>query len=694
MAKNLVIVESPTKAKTIKRMLGRNYKVVATVGHVRDLPKSKLGVDIENNFEPKYINIRGKGPVIKDLKKEAKAADNVLLATDNDREGEAISWHLAYILGLDEDEKNRVSFNEITKDAVKSAIKKPRSIDKNLVDSQQGRRILDRLVGYQISPILWKKVKGGLSAGRVQSAVVNLICEREEEIENFVPEEYWSIDAELKAKGGEFTASYYGILKDGKEEKIEINSEDEVNEIKKLIDEENFHVSNVKLGKRTRNPRPPYTTSTMQQEASRYINFPGRKTMSIAQQLYEGISLEKGGPTGLITYMRTDSTNVSESARKAAYSYITDQYGKEYANTFRKYKSGKGAQEAHECIRPTDVFNTPKKIKDYLSRDQYKLYKLIWERFISSMMASAKYDTVNASILSNDQVFRANGSHLTFDGFLKLKRKSDQEDSSKELPKLEKDEKLELLDLIEEQHFTNPPPRFTEATLIKTLEELGIGRPSTYAPTITTITKRNYVEEEDKKFHPTELGFTVNYLLNEYFPQITDKDFTAKMEEELDKISVGEENWKEVISEFYEDFGKRLKYAEEEMEEVEIKPEETDEICEKCGRNMVIKMGKYGKFLACPGFPECRNTKPLLEKIGIPCPKCEEGEIIKRRSKKGRVFYGCSTFPDCDFVSWGKPIEKKCPECGSLLSEPTTKRGKYYKCTNQECSYRELIEDK
>lgn len=692
MAKNLVIVESPTKAKTIKKMLGRNYKVVATKGHVRDLPKSKLGVDIENDFEPRYITIRGKGPVVQDLKKEAKKADNIYLATDNDREGEAISWHVAHILGLDEDGENRISFNEITKDAVKNSLKAPRNINKDLVDSQQGRRILDRLVGYQISPILWKKVKGGLSAGRVQSAVVNIICEREEEIENFVPEEYWTIDAKLETNGEKFTANYYGELIEEKEEKVEIKSEDEVKEIVGKLDKDNFHVSDVKYGTRTRNPKAPYTTSTMQQEASRYINFAGRKTMSIAQQLYEGISLGKGGPTGLITYMRTDSTNVSETARKAAYAYISEEFGKDYANTFRKYKSGKGAQEAHECIRPTDVFNTPKKIKEYLSRDQYKLYKMIWERFVRSMMASAKYDTVNASILSNDQVFRANGSHLVFDGFLKLKGKTVNNDNKNELPKLEKDEKLKLLDILEEQHFTNPPPRYTEASLIKTLEELGIGRPSTYAPTISTIRRRNYVEVEDKKFHPTELGFTVNYLLNEYFPQITDKDFTAKLEDELDKISVGEEQWREVIGEFYEDFEKRLDYAEEEMEEVEIKPEVTDVICEKCGRNMVIKMGKYGKFLACPGFPECRNTKPLLEKIGVPCPKCDDGEIIKRRSKKGRIFYGCSNYPDCDFVSWGKPIEKECPVCGSLLTEPTTKRGKYYKCSNQDCSYKEPIE--
>lgn len=691
MAKNLVIVESPTKAKTIKKMLGRNYKVVATVGHIRDLPKSTLGVDIENNFEPKYINIRGKGPVIKDLKKEAKGSDKILLATDNDREGEAISWHLAYILGLDEDAANRVSFNEITKEAVKEAIKTPRKIDKDLVDAQQGRRILDRLVGYQISPILWKKVKGGLSAGRVQSAVVKIICDREEEIENFIPEEYWSLDAMLKSAGGEFKSSYYGVVENGKETKVELKKKEEVEKVISSLDKKNFKVADVKLGTRTRNPRPPFTTSTLQQEASRYINFAGRKTMMVAQQLYEGIAIGEGGVTGLITYMRTDSTNISETAKSQAYGYIVEKYGKEYANTFRKYKSGAGAQEAHECIRPTNVFDTPLKIKEFLTNDQYKLYKLIWERFLSSLMESAKYDTVSASIHSNEQVFRASGSHLTFDGFLILKRKADEDKEENMLPKLEKGEILELLKLIDEQHFTNPPPRYTEASLIKTLEELGIGRPSTYAPTIYTITRRNYVEVEDKKFVPTELGLTVNYLLNEYFPMITDKEFTARMEQELDKISIGEENWKEVINEFYEDFEKKLKFAEDEMEEIEIEPEVTDEICEKCGANMVIKMGRFGKFLACPNFPDCRNTMPLLEKIGIKCPDCDDGEIIKRRSKKGRVFYGCSNYPKCEFVSWGKPIEKKCPVCGSLLTEPTTARGKNYKCSNKECSYVEPI---
>ncbi|MDO5028044.1 MAG: type I DNA topoisomerase [Bacillota bacterium] len=694
MAQNLIIVESPTKAKTIGKMLGKSYKVVASVGHVRDLPKSTLGVDIENDFEPKYINIRGKGPLIKDLKKEAKAAKNVYLATDNDREGEAISWHLAYILGLDPAGKNRISFNEITKDAVKSSLKAPRTIDQDLVDAQQGRRILDRLVGYKISPILWKKVKSGLSAGRVQSAVVKIISDREEEIENFIPEEYWSLDANLKAKAGKFKAAFYGKLAAGKEEKVELKSQADVEAVKKALDQNNFLVKEVKLGERTRAPRPPYTTSTLQQEASRYINFPGRKTMQVAQQLYEGINLGSKGTTGLITYMRTDSVNISDQARAQARTYILDNYGKDYDSSFRKFKSKAGAQEAHECIRPTDVFLAPLAIKEFLTNDQYKLYKLIWERFMASLMAAAKFDTINASIYSNDQIFKATGSNLAFDGFLLLKNKADQDEKENKLPKLVEGEKLKLEDLQADKHFTKAPPRYTEASLIKTLEELGIGRPSTYAPTISTITKRNYVELEDKKFVPTELGLTVNSQLTEYFPMITDKDFTAKMEDELDKISVGQEEWKEVIRDFYKEFQEKLAYAEKEMEKVELKPEVTDEICDKCGANMVIKMGRFGKFLACPNFPECRNTKPLLEKIGLKCPKCKDGEIIKKRSKKGRVFYGCSSYPDCDFVSWGKPIDKKCPVCGSLLTEPTTKRGKNYTCSNPECSYKEAIKSK
>lgn len=694
MAKNLVIVESPTKAKTIKKMLGNNYKVMASVGHIRDLPKSTLGVDVENNFEPRYINIRGKGDLIKELKKEANAADNVLLATDNDREGEAISWHLAYILGLDPKSKHRISFNEITKDAVKNSIKSPRPIDINLVDAQQGRRVLDRLVGYKISPLLWKKIKGGLSAGRVQSVVVKLVCDREEEIENFIPKEYWTLEANLKGKNGAFLAKYYGELENSKEKKRELNSKEDVEDVKGKIDKNNFIVKGVKTGTKTRKPKPPFITSTLQQEASRYLNFQSKKTMRVAQELYEGINIGAGGTTGLITYMRTDSVNISEEAKKQAYVYISENYGKEYAYTKHVYAKKKNAQEAHECIRPTSVFHTPDSIKGHLSNDQYKLYKLIWEKFLSALMASAKYSTISASIYSNDQVFKASGSHLIFDGFLKLKRKGDVEEDEANLPELSENEKVKLTKLNEEQHFTQPPARYTEASLIKALEDLGVGRPSTYAPTISTILQRNYVELSEKKFYPTELGFMVTNLLTEYFPMITDKEFTAELEDELDKISTGEEEWKKVVGDFYGGLADRLKVAEEEVEKIEIKPEETDIKCEKCGRNMVIKMGRFGKFLACPGFPECRNAQPLVEKIGVKCPKCDDGDIIVKRTKKGRVFYGCSNYPKCDFVSWGKPVNKMCPVCGSIMTEPTTKRGKHLKCSNQECKHTEEIENK
>ena len=686
MAKNLVIVESPTKARTIKRFLGKDYQVLASVGHVRDLPKSRLGVDIENNLEPEYINIRGKAPVINEIKDAAKKADNVFLATDNDREGEAISWHLAYLLEMEEGSKNRVSFNEVTKNAVLESLKSPRSIDQDLVDAQQGRRVLDRLVGYKISPILWKKVRGGLSAGRVQSAVVKLIVQREDEINAFIPEEYWSLKASLKAEDGEFEAEYYGSLEDGKEEKKDLPNEEAVQNVISKLDKDKFEVSDITKGKRTRNPRPPYTTSTMQQEASRYLGFTGRKTMTISQQLYEGINVGTG-TTGLITYMRTDSTNVSEEARKAAYSYIADQYGKEYANTFRKYGSKKGAQEAHECIRPTDIFLTPNKIEQYLDKDQFRLYKLIWQRFMASMMAGAKYDTIRASINSNDEIFRSSGSILKFPGFLALKRKEDQDNPENILPALKEGELLKLLELIDEQHFTRPPARYSEATLIKELEELGIGRPSTYAPTIATILTRNYVEMEDRRFKPTELGETVNELLVEYFPSVTDEEFTAVLEENLDKIAEGKEPWKKVVGDFYKGFEKNLKTAEEEMEEVEIEDEVTDEICEKCGKNMVIKHGRYGKFLACPGYPECKNTKALLDKVGVDCIKCEGGEIIRRRSKRGRVFYGCTNYPDCDFVSWGEPVDIKCEECGALMTIPNRKDKSNLICSNQECKH-------
>ncbi len=693
MAKNLVVVESPTKAKTIKKMLGSNYKVIATVGHIRDLPKSTLGIDIENYYEPKYINIRGKGDVIKELKKEAKKADNVYLATDPDREGEAIAWHLAYLFGLDENDKNRVVFNEITKNAVKKSIKEPRAIDLDLVDAQQGRRVVDRLMGYSISPLLWKKIKSGLSAGRVQSAVVKLICDREEEIENFIPEEYWSVDADLKSGRKTFNAKYYGVLEGKKEKKVELKSAEEADAVEAALDTKNFKVENLKEGSRTRKPKAPFTTSTLQQEASRYLNYQSRKTMQIAQQLYEGISIGKGGTVGLITYMRTDSTRVSDEAKGQAGAFIESKYGKEYVQLNHVYGNKKSSQDAHECIRPTDVFNTPESIREFLTNDQYKLYKLIWEKFLTSLMSSAKYKTMTVSIYSNDQVFKSTGSVILFDGFLVLKRKGDEQEGEQDLPVLEVGEVLKFVKLNKDQHFTQPPARFTEASLIKLLEELGIGRPSTYAPTISTILARNYVERDNKRFVPTELGITVNHLLSDYFSAIIDEKFTANMESSLDDVEEGKIPWKEVVDEFYKHFEKDLKIAEEEIEKIEIRDEETDIICDKCGRNMVIKMGKFGKFLACPGFPECRNTMPLIEKIGVKCPKCKDGDVIIKRTKKGRVFYGCSDYPECDFVSWQKPIERPCPECGSYMTETKNRRGTTIKCSNAECGYNEIVKE-
>ncbi|NLY21397.1 MAG: type I DNA topoisomerase [Tissierellia bacterium] len=691
MAKNLVVVESPTKAKTIKKMLGSNYKVLATVGHVRDLPKSTLGIDIENNYEPKYINIRGKGDVIKELKKEAKKADNIYLATDPDREGEAISWHLAFLFGLDEHSKNRVVFNEITKNAVKKSIKEPRAIDLDLVDAQQGRRVVDRLMGYKISPLLWKKIKSGLSAGRVQSAVVKLICDREEEIANFIPEEYWTIDADLKNGRKGFNAKYYGVLEGSKEKKVELKNADEADNVEKSIDKDSFVVRDIKEGTRTRKPKAPFTTSTLQQEASKYLNFQSRKTMRVAQELYEGISIGKKGTVGLITYMRTDSVRVSEEAKNEAGKYIVATYGKEYVNLNHSYGTKKNIQDAHECIRPTDIYNSPEAIREHLSSDQYKLYKLIWDKFVTSLMSSAKFETMAVSIHSNDQVFKSTGSRVLFDGFLVLKRKGDELDSEQDLPKFEIGQNTKFVKLNKEQHFTKPIARFTEASLIKQLEELGIGRPSTYAPTISTILARNYVEREDKRFIPTELGQTVNSLLNQYFGELINEEFTAQMEDSLDAVEAGELEWKKAVDDFYKILEKDLIVAEKEIEKIEIRDEETDIICDKCGRNMVIKMGKFGKFLACPGFPECRNTMPLIEKIGVKCPKCD-GEIIVKRTKKGRVFYGCSNYPECDFVSWQKPVDKACPECESIMTEVNNRRGKLLKCSNSECGYNEKVE--
>ncbi len=686
MSKNLVIVESPAKARTIGGLLdSKKYNIVASVGHIRDLPKSSLGIDIDNNYEPKYITIRGKGPVVKDLKAKAKKADRVLLATDPDREGEAISWHLAHILKIEEDEPVRIEFNEITKEAVTKAIENPRTLDLDLVDAQQARRILDRLVGYKISPLLWKKIRRGLSAGRVQSVAVKLICDREEEIEKFNPEEYWSIKLNLIHDGKEFEAEFYGKEINGKDEKIELPKRESVDTVLSSLDKEKIKVRDLKKGSRRRNPNAPYTTSTLQQDAYRRLNFSSRKTMVIAQQLYEGIDIKGEGTIGLITYMRTDSTRISDEAIAKTKKYILDKYGEKYSNGGKNYSGKKSAQDAHEAIRPTSTYRDPIDIKGYLTDEQYRLYKLIWERFVSSQMAPAKYDTISVNLINEGYVFRSSGSILKFDGFLKLYGK-DENDKDKEIPELKESELVNINKIDPKQHFTQPPARFTEASLIKTLEELGIGRPSTFAPIIGTITARDYVELENRSFKPTELGVLVNNLLVEYFDDIINEEFTAELEDRLDNIAEGKLEWKSVVSSFYEDFHGLLEKAEEEIEEMEIKDEVTDEICEKCGKNMVIKHGRYGKFLACPGYPECKNTKPIVDKLGIDCPKCGK-DIIKRRSRKGRVFFGCSGYPECDFVSWDEPIKDKCPECSSLLTKKRTKTKETVKCFNKDCGY-------
>lgn len=685
----LVIVESPAKAKTIKRYLGKKYDVKASMGHVRDLPKSQMGVDIENNYRPKYITIRGKGPVLKDLKDAAKKAKRVYLAADPDREGEAIAWHLAYSLNIDEDSDCRVVFNEITKNAVQEAFRHPRSIDKNLVDAQQARRILDRLVGYNISPLLWKKVKKGLSAGRVQSIAVKLIIDREKEIQNFQPEEYWSIEGTFCKEDVTFAASFYGV--DGKKKKLK--SKEDVDEVLGRLKGKEFRIVSVEKKERRRNPALPFITSTLQQEAARKLNFRARKTMMVAQQLYEGVEIGKEGTTGLITYMRTDSTRVSDTARKEAVQYITETFGEKFVRNTkgRRQKNAENAQDAHEAIRPTSALRRPEALKPYLSRDQYRLYKLIWERFIASQMAPAVLDTVRADLENEGVRFRATGSKLKFPGFMKVyvEGSDDQQKEDEiDLPELKEGEVVKKESLAPEQHFTQPPPRYTEARLVRTLEELGIGRPSTYAPTLDTIQRRGYVMLEDRKFVPTELGEIVLDLIVEFFPEILNVEFTARMENELDEIEEGKENWVEVIDEFYRDFEKRLKIAEKEMKEVEIRDEPAGITCEKCGHEMVYKMGRYGKFLACSNFPDCRNTKPILKKIGVRCPKCEKGEIVERKSKKRRTFYGCDRYPECDFLSWDKPTNRKCPKCGEMLVEKKTKKkGTTVKCMS--CDYEE-----
>lgn len=683
MSNNLVIVESPAKAKTIEKFLGKNYKVVASIGHIRDLPKSTMGVDFDNDFEPKYINIRGKGDLIKSLKSAAKKADHVYLATDPDREGEAIAWHLAYILGVDANSDCRVTFHEITKDAIKSAIKSPRAIDINLVDAQQARRVLDRIVGYSISPILWRKVKKGLSAGRVQSVATKLICDRERDILNFVPQEYWKIEAitDLIVEKQPLSFEFYGNANG----KIVPQNENEVNQILATTENQPAVISKVEKRKKLRNPSAPFITSSLQQEASNKFGFTTKKTMIIAQQLYEGINIKGLGSVGLITYMRTDSTRISDIAKEACRKFILDNYGeKMLATEEKKQKASKNAQDAHEAIRPTMIELTPEAIEESLSKDQLKLYDLIWSRFVSSQMASAEYEAHSVEAIVSDYIFKVNGSRLLFEGFLKVYNSGSQTDRI--LPELHEGETLKVDHYDPTQHFTQPPARFTEASLVKEMEDKGIGRPSTYAPTITTILSRGYVDKEKKSLKPTELGFIIDEIMSDYFTRIVDIDFTADMENRFDDIEEGEVLWKDVIRNFYQPFIEMIEKADQEIEKVDL-TEETDIDCEKCGKKMLIRHGRYGKFLACSDYPNCDNTKPILKKLGIKCPQCEDGEIIERKSKKLKIFYGCSEFPKCNFVSWDMPIDKKCPKCGDLLVVKKNKKQEVIKCHNATCDY-------
>lgn len=672
----LVIVESPAKAKTIKKYLGKGYQIVASMGHLRDLPKSKIGVDIENDFQPKYINIKGKGPIIKELKKYASKCDMIYLAADPDREGEAISWHLSYILNLDLKQKNRITFNEITKTGVKQGIKNPRQIDINLVNAQQARRVLDRLVGYNLSPFLWKKVRPGLSAGRVQSVAVQLIVDREHEIKNFKQKEYWTIEANLKSKKNRKS---FGATLDKKDnKKIEIENEKEADDILKDVENEKFIVGKIKKGIRKKSPAPPFSTSTLQQEASSKLNFTASKTMQIAQQLYEGVNTKKYGMIGLITYMRTDSLRISNEALNAAKEYILKNFSEEYLpKNFRIYKGKKNAQDGHEAIRPTVVDLSPLEVKDCLNSDQFKLYKLIWSRFIASQMQDAKYNTSSIEINCKNYLFKTSGSSLKFPGFLVVL--DEKKDENQILPELEQNEELILKKIDKTQHFTQPPPRYTEASLTKTLEDLGIGRPSTYVPTITTIIARNYVEHEKKTLKPTELGETITNIMKENFSKIINVSFTAKIEEDFDKVADGKLKWKDSIREFYNDFYKTLKKAEKNTstESYKLKDEETDEICDICGRPMVIKHGRFGRFSACSGYPECKNTKKILTYTDGICPNCKS-KIIEKKSTKGRIFYGCEKYPDCKFVSWDEPVSQICPKCGNTMFRKKGKAKKTY----------------
>jgi len=695
MSEFLVIVESPAKAKTIEKYLGKKYKVKASMGHIRDLPKSQMGIDYGKQFEPKYITIRGKGPILKDLKTAAKKAKKVYLAADPDREGEAIAWHLANSLNVDVNSDCRVVFNEITKDAIKESFKHPRPINMDLVDAQQARRVLDRLVGYNISPLLWKKVKKGLSAGRVQSVAVRLIIDREKEIKAFIPEEYWTIDGEFLKGTESFEALFYGIDQTNEgitQKKVDLSSEADVTEVLKLMKGNKFIVDSVTKKERRRNPAAPFTTSSLQQEAARKLNFRARKTMMLAQQLYEGIDIGSEGTIGLITYMRTDSTRISDIAKAEAAEYIERSYGKNFLQEEqRKEKKNSTTQDAHEAIRPTSTLREPNSLKEFLSRDQLRLYKLIWERFVASQMSAAVMDTMSVDLKNGPVIFRATGSKIKFSGFMKVyvEGTDDNAEEKKDrlLPDLHEGDEVFKKDIDPKQHFTQPPPRYTEARLVKTLEELGIGRPSTFAPTLDTIQKRGYVALDNKRFVPTELGEIVTELMFEFFPEILNVEFTAKMEQNLDNIEEGQINWVKIIDDFYQGFEKKLKIAEKEMEQVEIKDEPAGEDCEQCGNPMVFKMGRYGKFMACSNFPDCRNTKAIVKEIGVKCPKCNEGNIIERKSKKKRIFYGCDRFPECEFLSWDKPLPRKCPKCEALLVEKKLKKGVQVQCV--ECDYKE-----
>ena len=682
MPKYLVIVESPAKVKTIKKFLGSNYEVLASNGHVRDLPKSRLGVDVEHDYEPKYITIRGKGDILAALRRASKKADKAYLATDPDREGEAISWHLAEALKLDEKKQQRITFNEITKSAVKESLKHARPIDMDLVDAQQTRRILDRMVGYLISPLLWKKVKRGLSAGRVQSVALRIIGDREDEINAFIPQEYWTMDAELQIPGEKkpLIAHFYGSSK-----KLAIESSAQLEEIKAALSDEKYIVEEVKKGERTKKAPTPFTTSTLQQEAANALNFSTQKTMRLAQQLYEGVEIKGSGTVGLITYLRTDSTRISDEADAAARTYIQEQYGAEYvAEKVEANNSGKKIQDAHEAIRPTDISRTPQDVKESLSRDQFRLYQLIWKRFAASRMTPARYETITVKVGAGEYRFNVSTSRIAFEGFrsVYIDSNEEKEETNAMAGKIEPGTELTLQALDCKQHFTQPPAHYTEATLVRTLEELGIGRPSTYAPTITTIIARRYVVKENKNLYMTELGEIVNNIMKDAFPSIVDVNFTANMESLLDSIGDGKVHWKTVVENFYPDLDEAVQAAEKNLEKVEIADEETDVVCEECGRNMVIKYGPHGKFLACPGFPDCRNTKPYLEKIGVACPLCGK-DIVIRKTKKGRRYYGCEGNPECEFMSWQKPVAKKCPQCGGYMVE----KGNRLVCADKACGY-------